>query len=77
MNINEFSNGVQGAQQGVFLGQFDRVDELNTRMQDRHFSPIFFERSIHPSIIPRSFQKLNILLISDSGVKMECSIFIV
>jgi len=50
MNINEFSNGIQGAQQGVLLGQFDRVDELNTRMQERHFS----DQPLQPNFDPRS-----------------------
>jgi hypothetical protein len=50
MNINEFSEGVRGAQQGLMLGQDPRVDELNERLQSRHFP----DRPLQPNFDPRS-----------------------
>ncbi len=49
MNISEFSTGVQGSHQGLMLGQDDRVDELNVRLQSRHFS----DQPLQPNFDPR------------------------
>lgn len=49
MNINDFSAGVYGAQSGLILGQDDRVDELNERLQTRHFS----DQPLQPNFDPR------------------------
>ena len=50
MDIHQFSNGVYGAQQGLILGQDERVDELNERLQSRHFS----DQPLQPNFDPRS-----------------------
>jgi len=37
MNVQEIDNSMHGVHHGLYVGQFDRVDELNMRMSDRHF----------------------------------------
>jgi len=50
MNISDFSAGVHGAHQGLILGQDARVDELNERLQERHFP----DRALQPNFDPRA-----------------------
>jgi hypothetical protein len=50
MNINDFSAGIRGSHQGLIVGQDERVDELNERLQGRHFP----DRALQPNFAPRS-----------------------
>lgn len=49
MNIHETDSPLFGVHQGLIAGQFDRVDELNTRLADRHFPT----RELQPNFAPR------------------------
>jgi hypothetical protein len=50
MNIHESDSPLFGVHHGLIAGQFDRVDELNTRITDRHFPT----RELQPNFAPRA-----------------------
>lgn len=50
MNLSEFDSGVRGSIQGLQFGQDARVDELNERIQSRHFP----DQPLQPNFDPRS-----------------------
>lgn len=49
MNIQDTTESLYGVHHGLIAGQFDRVDELNARMSDRHFPT----RELQPNFSPR------------------------
>ena len=49
MNIQDINTPLYGVHQGLIAGQFDRVDELNDRISDRHFPT----RELQPNFGPR------------------------
>jgi hypothetical protein len=49
MNVQEADSPLFGVHRGLFAGQFDRVDELNTRISSRHFPT----RDLQPNFSPR------------------------
>lgn len=49
MNIQDTETPLHGVHRGLYAGQFDRVDELNSRVSDRHFP----DRDIQPNFGPR------------------------
>jgi len=61
MNINDFSAGVQGAQHGLILGQDERVDELNDRLQSRHFSDQPLQPNFDPRPTPTKYARFPII----------------
>ena len=50
MNISESNNKIYGLTEGVFYGQNERVDELNSRYQSRQFP----DSPLEPNFSPRS-----------------------
>jgi hypothetical protein len=49
MNIQDTETPLHGVHRGLYAGQFDRVDELNSRVSDRHFP----DRGLQPNFSPR------------------------
>ena len=49
MNIQDTETPLHGVHRGLYAGQFDRVDELNSRVSDRHFP----DRNLQPNFSPR------------------------
>lgn len=49
MNIQDMETPLHGVHRGLYAGQFDRVDELNSRVSARHFP----DRDLQPNFSPR------------------------
>ena len=49
MNIQDTETPLHGVHRGLYAGQFDRVDELNSRVTERHFP----DRGLQPNFDPR------------------------
>lgn len=54
MNLQE-SEKIMGIPEGIYYGQFDRVDELNNRIGSRHFPDIDLQPNFDPRPIPTKY----------------------
>jgi hypothetical protein len=61
MDLQSNDNTILGVPQGVYYGQNERVDELNTRINTRHFPDSPLEPNFDPRSIPTKYSKFPII----------------
>jgi hypothetical protein len=61
MDLQSNDNKIFGVPEGVYYGQNERVDEINTRMSTRHFPDSPLEPNFDPRSIPTKYSRFPII----------------
>jgi hypothetical protein len=61
MNIQDIQTPLYGVHQGLIAGQFDRIDELNDRIADRHFPTRELQPNFGPRPVPTKYSLFPII----------------
>ena len=61
MNLQQTSDKLYGVPEGVYYGQNERVDELNNRIQSRHFADSPLEPNFNPRSVPTKYSHFPII----------------